>query len=110
MKQMGYLTIDHRASPGIPADMARYLGYDPALTGEGKFYEADTLTCSHCKGVVVKNPFRARERASCLKCGGHYICDGCAFMATQPDYVHTPFVKVIDDHLTQAINGTSPYG
>lgn len=96
-KQMGYLTVDHRASPGLPEDIARLAGYDPALCREGKFFEADTLTCSHCRGVIVKNPNRTRERHYCAKCSGHYICDGCAYLASQPDYVHTPFEKIVEE-------------
>ena len=104
----GYLMVDHRASPGIPEDIARASGFDPKFCGEGKMFEAASLTCSHCKGVVVKNPLRTRERHFCVKCGGHYICDGCAFAAAQPDYVHAPFDKVIDDTLRQAALGTPP--
>jgi hypothetical protein len=102
-QQPGYLTVDHRASPGIPEDVARALGYDPKLCGEGKFYEADTLKCAHCHGVVVKNPLRTRERNYCLKCAGHYICDGCAYLASLPDYVHKTFVEVIDETITEAL-------
>lgn len=89
--------VDHRASPGLTEDIARQVGYDPALVKEGKLYEADTLTCAHCKTTVVKNPLRTRERSSCFKCGFHYVCDGCGFAATQPDYDHTPFEKRIED-------------
>jgi hypothetical protein len=99
-RQMGYLVVDHRFSPGLPEDVARASGYDPKMCGEGKVFEADTLTCSHCKCVVVKNPLRSRDRHSCLKCGNHYICDPCAFKATLPDYSHTPFDKALNDHLT----------
>ena len=96
-KQMGEIVIDHRASPGLPESVARWAGYVPELVAEGKVYRQETMTCSHCSGVVVKNPFRTRERHSCAKCGFHYICDGCAFIASQPDYVHTPTVKVLDE-------------
>ena len=104
--------VDHRASPGLPREVARQVGYVPELCGEGKVYEADTLTCSHCRGTVAKNPFRTRERAKCFECDnrdGHYICDGCAYLAAQPDYVHTPMSKVIDDVKNQAVMG-SPSG
>lgn len=106
-KQMGYLMVDHRASPGLPEDIARQVGYDPRLSGEGKVYEADTMTCSHCRGTVVKNIFRTRERHHCTKCD-HYICDGCAFRASLPDYVHTPFSKVIEQTIRQELLGTPP--
>lgn len=104
-KSMGYLMVDHRASPGLPEDIARKVGYDPKLAGEGKVYEADTMRCSHCAGHVAKNPLRTRERHSCLKCGGNYICDGCAYLASLPDYVHTPMSKQIDN-VKQAVMGS----
>jgi hypothetical protein len=107
-KQMGELIVDHRASPGLPEDIARLAGYDPALCREGKLYEAETMTCSHCKCVVVKSPFRIRERTYCAKCSGHYICDFCAFKASLPDYTHAPFEKVIDNHLDSIAQEGSP--
>lgn len=105
-KQMGEIVIDHRASPGLPEDIARAAGYDPWLCREGKVYEAETLTCSHCRGTVVKNIFRTRERHYCTKCSGHYICDACAFLASQPDYTHTPFEKKAALIMTQEQQGS----
>ena len=92
----GYLMIDHRASPGLPEDVAIASGYDPKLAGEGKLFESATLTCSHCKVSVVKNLFRVRPRASCAKCGYHYICDGCEYQATLPDYSHLTYDNIVD--------------
>lgn len=92
----GYLMVDHRASPGLPADIARAAGYDPDAVGEGKLFEAATLTCAHCKVSVVKNPFRVRERANCPKCDHHYICDGCDYQTTLADYSHLPYDKFVD--------------
>lgn len=92
----GYLMIDHRASPGLPEEIARGTGLDPKYCGEGKLFEAATLTCSHCKAVVVKNPLRVRERAKCFKCGWHYVCDCCAAEMLEPDYDHLPFEALID--------------
>jgi hypothetical protein len=102
-KQMGYLMVDHRASPGLPEDVARAVGYDPRFCGEGKVYEVDTLTCAHCKCAVVPNVFRTRERASCLSCEGRYICDVCAFKASQPDYVHVSFKQTIENTINAEI-------
>ena len=99
LKQHGYLMVDHRASPGLPEDVARKVGYDPKLVGEGKLFEADTLTCSHCKTVVIKNPLRTRERSSCRKCGYHYICDICAAAMNDPGYSHMPFDRVVELNL-----------
>src|SRR5215471_3079536 len=103
MKQMGYLMIDHRFSPGLSEDVARQAGYDPNLVGEGKFMEVDTMTCSHCKCAVVPNPFRVRPRENCPKCGNHYICDMCALATRDPDYSHMPFDKKVDEHIAAAI-------
>lgn len=96
LKQHGYLFVDHRASPGLSEDIARQAGYDPALVKEGKVYEADTLTCSHCKSTVVKNPFRTRARENCPKCNHHYICDGCYIEMQMPEYTHLPYDKKVD--------------
>ena len=106
MKQQGYLLVDHRASPGLTEKEALAAGYDPKLSGEGKVYEADTMTCAHCKAVVVKNPFRTRDRPHCYQCD-HYICDICAVKAKTQDQ-HMPFSKFIDQTLSQVINGSSP--
>jgi hypothetical protein len=67
-KEMGYLMVDHRASPGLPEDVARWAGYDPKLVGEGKVYETKTLCCSHCNACVVPHPDRIRPRALCMEC------------------------------------------
>lgn len=106
MKQMGYLMVDHRASPGLTEQEALIAGYDPRLSGEGKVYEADTMTCAHCKNVVVKNPFRTRDRPHCYQCD-HYICDICAVKAKTED-VHMPFTKFIDITLNKAALGIDP--
>jgi hypothetical protein len=95
-KQQGYLLVDHRASPGLPEDIARQCGYDPKLAGEGKVFEADTLTCAHCKTAVIKNPLRTRARAACHKCNYHYVCDLCAIEMRKADYVHAPFEAQVE--------------
>lgn len=99
MKREGYVMVDHRASPGLPEDIARASGYDPRLCREGKLFEAASLTCSHCKVSVIKNPLRQRARPYCPKCD-HYICDFCEAQRFQPDYSHTPFDKLADAILT----------
>lgn len=106
MKDGGYLLIDHRASPGVPEDIARASGLDPRYMGEGKFYEAETLTCSHCKCAQIKNLLRTRDRATCPKCNYHYICDLCAIKAQEPTYIHTPFDKLSDVHRELAARET----
>ncbi len=101
-RREGEIMVDHRASPGLPEDVARLVGYDPKLSGEGKLFEAATLTCSHCKNAVVKNPLRTRARENCSKCGNHYICDFCYIEMQKADYTHTPFDKKIQDTLDLA--------
>jgi hypothetical protein len=92
----GELFVDHRASPGLPEGVARRLGYDPKQTGPGKLFEAATLMCEHCHGIVITNPLRDRERAFCRQCGGAYICDLCDDERRKPDYEHMPFRKIVD--------------
>lgn len=96
LKKPGYLIVDHRASPGISPELALRAGYDPLMCREGKTFEADTQTCSHCKTAVVMNPERTRARNSCVYCGNHYVCDGCAWEMRQPGYVHVSFEKLVD--------------
>lgn len=101
----GYLIIDHRNSPGLPEEVALAMGLDPKLVGAGKILEASTVTCAHCKGTVMKNPLRTRERTYCPKCrdtsdNARYVCDGCALEMRMPDYTHTPFEKKREDHVT----------
>jgi hypothetical protein len=95
LSHLGELMVDHRASPGLPPDFYRKLGVDIPACGEGKLLEMATMTCSHCRNIVVLRPERTRERAYCRKCD-HYICDVCAGIMMLPDYVHTPFEKVVD--------------
>jgi hypothetical protein len=97
----GELTIDHRAGNGLPEHIARMCGYEPSAVKGGKLFEAATITCKHCKGAWVKNPDRIRPREFCRKCD-HYICDGCAYEATQPDYIHRSFEKVAELALESA--------
>ena len=98
MKQReGYLLIDHRASPGIPEDLAVAANLPPQYLREGKILELATLTCSHCKIPQIKNPLRTRERASCPKCF-KYLCDLCG-MAYQQTFVCRPWDQVVDDVL-----------
>jgi hypothetical protein len=101
----GYLMIDHRASPGIPEDVAVRIGMDPKQVAEGKLFETATLTCCHCKGTVLRNVWRTRPRYDCPKCGHKYLCDGCAAATRMPDYDHTPFEKLVDDTLNAAAKG-----
>lgn len=100
----GWLLIDHSASPGIPADIARRIGYAPEDVAEGAVFETATLTCKHCKTSYIKNRFRIRPREYCRKCD-HYICDGCAQQAAQPDYVHRCGEEILDATLTAAQTG-----
>ena len=88
----GELTIDHRASPGLTAEEARLCGLPGVQMGEGTCTGLATVSCSHCGGVWIVNPYRTRERPYCRACD-HYICDGCKTASLQADYVH----RTIDD-------------
>jgi hypothetical protein len=98
--------IDHRASPGVPADIARAEGFDPAFMGEGKVLEVPTLACAHCGSGVVLNPQRTRHRGYCSKCDA-YVCDGCHYLTTLPDYQHAAYRKISDLLLNDAETGTA---
>ena len=82
--------------PWLPEDVARAVGYDPALCKEGKLFEAATLGCVHCGAHVVVNPLRTRERGTCYQCNYAYICDVCVIAMQQPDYVHRTVREIID--------------
>jgi len=84
----GYILIDHRASPGFTEEQALLLNLPYSQVKEGAVFETASLTCSHCRNAVLKNPLRIRERAHCFKCN-HYICDICEYKSRQPDYQHT---------------------
>jgi predicted RNA-binding Zn-ribbon protein involved in translation (DUF1610 family) len=89
----GEVFVDHRASPGIPAELARRLGYAPEQVKEGAVFEAPTLGCPHCGANVVMNPLRTRERAHCYQCNS-YICDWCDAARHEPDYAHVTIQQI----------------
>lgn len=91
----GYLMLDHRASPGIPAAVARASGLPAGQVREGGMLEMKTKACRHCGGVFMLNPERTRPRHNCTKCSA-YICDNCAAVASQPQYVHRSFDEIAD--------------
>lgn len=104
----GYLSIDHRFSPGVPPEVAMKTGFDPKFLGEGRFLESATITCAHCLGVVVKNPMRIRERGYCQKCD-RYLCDGCDAKRHAPEYVHASGHAIHDavaDHAAKGSTGS----
>jgi hypothetical protein len=92
----GYLMIDHRASPGIPEAMARNAGLPAKSLAEGRVLEMKTKRCRHCGGVSVLNPERERPRHYCRYCDNNFICDACAAVASQPQYVHRSFDELAD--------------
>lgn len=96
MASEGELMIDHRASPGIPEDMARRVGLPPKQLGEGSLFEAAILRCNHCSTPQIKNLNRIRPRYSCAKCNFAYVCDNCAATMTLPQYVHRTIDEISD--------------
>jgi hypothetical protein len=95
-KPEGELFVDHRASPGLTPKQARAAGMPSGVAGEGTLFEAATIQCTHCQQIAIKNPFRDRERAFCMQCGGAYICDFCDAERRKPDYQHLPMKKIVD--------------
>lgn len=103
----GYLVIDHRFSPGVPEDLARQTGFDPALLREGKLLEADTIQCKHCLGIVVKHRMRVRPRGYCVQCDGH-LCDPCEGKRSATGYQHYAGEALSDAILETAVLSGSP--
>jgi hypothetical protein len=88
----GYLSIDHRESPGVdPATLPA--GFVTAPRGE--HLERDIKQCSHCQRGVVLNPGRVRQRAVCQKCYS-YICDECEAKRVATGGACVPFKMVLD--------------
>lgn len=96
-KSEGYITVDHRNSPGLTEEQARKMGYenDLHMLREGKVFEAATLACVHCPSVFIKNPERMRSRGFCPKCNG-YICDACEIATKDPNYIHYSKQEFLD--------------
>jgi hypothetical protein len=78
----GWLLVDHRACPG--------------LADAPVFFEAATITCSHCQRQVIRNPERTRARAYCPKCD-HYICDQCEAVRVASGGECKPFNRIIEE-------------
>ena len=97
--QEGWLYVDHRFTPGVSDDVQQAAGL-PVGTGRGLF-EAATITCSHCQTVVVKNPFRTRERAYCAKCD-HYLCDNCGAIRAANGGECRSFKQLVEETQEQA--------
>jgi hypothetical protein len=89
----GYLSIDHRDSPGLPDEAVHRAGLPPGA-GRGVF-ECPTYTCTHCCTVVILNPVRRRDRAYCAKCD-RYICDACG-AAMAASGVCKPFAQIVEE-------------
>jgi hypothetical protein len=87
--------VDHRASPGIPHEQAVQMGLSPKMVGEGTLFEAATMHCAHCGTVVILNPGRTRERASCYKCGA-YVCDNCGSCMKDSSYLHQSYHEKLE--------------
>ena len=96
MRKEGYMMIDHRASPGLPENFMRNLGFNAPTSGEGKLLETAIAVCCHCNTGVVLNPLRQRDRNHCTKCDA-YVCDN---PACHKDC--TPFSKILDQAETRA--------
>src|SRR5262249_28115217 len=91
----GCLVVDHRASPGIgPRPDGRQ------AVKAGTLFESATVTCNHCKCVVVLNPDRKRPRGYCPGCDG-FTCDGCEKVRVETGECRS-FQKFEDAYLNAA--------
>lgn len=93
----GYLHIDNRFGPGTTAELVQASGkLDAPVVGEGRQFEAATVTCPHCHRIVILNPDRTRARGYCAKCD-HYLCDACDLAYRQSSGVCRPLSQVFDE-------------
>jgi predicted O-linked N-acetylglucosamine transferase (SPINDLY family) len=89
----GFLSIDHRDSPGLSArDVAHVPG--AVAVGAGRLYERDVKVCTHCQRAIVLEPLRTRDRGYCNKCD-HYICDHCEAIRVKTGAC-IPFLQTLD--------------
>lgn len=72
----GEMLIDHRASPGVPAEVMVAQGLPPDAGKKDSVWESATVTCNHCEVQVILNPDRSRPKGFCPHCS-HYLCDNC---------------------------------
>lgn len=74
----GELLIDHRNSPGVPAEMLRAVGL-PEQMGRG-IYEGPTYTCNHCQAgvTVIVGAFGTREKRYVCSICRKVLCARCA--------------------------------
>lgn len=96
----GILLLDHRNSPGVPAEMLRQAGL-PDSAGRG-LYETPIYTCAHCQaGVpVIVKAFGVREhRFVCSGCQ-KVLCNRCALRKSVTGLCE-PFEKKVDEYLRQ---------
>ena len=81
LRHAGYLISDNRAGGALP--------------GQQAVVEKDTLSCNHCRVVVVMNPDRIRKRFTCPKCN-EYCCDWCGAAYAQ-SFICKPFEQVVEE-------------
>lgn len=92
-RHAGYLCIDHRNTPGMPARLLAAMGPEAISAPAGQRLEVKIFTCSHCQRQLIENPERKRARAYCPSCD-HYICDLCEGQRLKTGCM--PIAKVFD--------------
>jgi hypothetical protein len=78
-RREGYLLIDNSSGPGVSEEQLLKLPrkYPVLAVPEGKKFETNLLTCSHCHRQMFRNPLRTRDRGSCGGICRGYLCDWC---------------------------------
>ena len=71
---MGYMIIDHSASPpGIQRQMEEIHRAATGMRGGGRRFECDTVACRHCGNAIAKISYKV-QGAYCMNCRGP-ICE-----------------------------------
>lgn len=94
--------VDHRHAGGTMSDAHMRVAGLPAGSGRG-LHECPTITCNHCRAIVMVNDLRERGRHWCRHCD-RYVCDECAARLFVSG-VCTPYAKVREEALSAALRG-----
>lgn len=104
----GYVSVDHRNSPGISEELAAEVsaraGIQIDAVPGGTHFQSPTMRCAHCPRIVVLRPDRSRARNYCAKCD-FYICDDCALLRKVSGVACRPYQKYLDTWYDRAVLG-----
>lgn len=94
---MGYLIIDHSASPpGIQRQMEEIHRAATGMRGGGRKFELDTVACRHCGAAIAKIRYKV-QGAYCMKCRGPVCAPPCRFECVS-------FKQAVDEKIEKQVH------